>query len=129
MDSTSPIRIDLLLADVLGADVHAEVLQKLLRAVVAHLLLAMVHRGDLDDDREVSAGLDGDGDNGDLDAEDLHILVVHAHAVIDLFTVPQLEVDDQIDLLADLDRADTEDTAGVDDTDTAQLDKMADVGG
>ena len=58
----------------------------------------MVHRGDLDDDGEVSTGLDRDGHDGDLDTEDLHVLVVHTHTVVDLLGVPQLEVDDEVDL-------------------------------
>ena len=112
-----PVGVDLFLADILGADIHAEVLQQLLSTVVAHLLLTVIHGGDLDDDSEVTTGLDGDCHNGDLKSEYLHVLVIHAHTVIDLLRVPQLEVDDDVDLLRDLYRADTEDTASVDDAD------------
>ena len=89
----------------------------------------MVHGGDLDDDGEVAAGLDGDGDDRHFEAEDLHILILHAHAVVDLLGIPQLEVDDEVDLLRDLDSADTEDAAGVDDADAPELDEVADVRG
>ena len=98
-----------------------------MRGVVAHLLLAVVHRRDLDDDREISAGLDRDRHHRHADAEDLGVFAVDAHAVVDLRRIPDLEVDAHVDLFGELDGAHAEDAAGIDDADAAQLDEVADV--
>ena len=62
---------------------HKAVIE-LLGGIVSHLLLAVVHRRDLDNDGHVTSGGYGNGERGELDAEDLAGLVVKAEAVIEL---------------------------------------------
>ena len=104
-------------------------MQQLLGGVVAHLLLTVVHSGALDDDGQVTAGGDGDGDAGYIDAQDVDGLALQTHTVVVLALLPGLHLDDHIDLLGILDRADTVHAAHVDDADAAQLDEVADVVG
>ena len=49
---------------------HAEALQQLLRGVIAHALLPVVHGGALNDDGKVPPGLDRHGGHRQPDAED-----------------------------------------------------------
>lgn len=101
-------------------------LLQLLRGVEAHLLLTVIHRCNLDDNGEVTAGLYRNGQARNRDIEDGGRLAVHAETVVLLAVLPRLEVDDKLNLFGHLDRADTEDTANVNDADAAQLDKVAD---
>ena len=75
---------------------------------------------------KVTAGLYRNGQARNRDIEDGGRLAVHAEAVVLLAVLPRLEVDDKLNLFGHLDRADTEDTANVNDADAAQLDKVAD---
>ncbi len=105
---------------------HAHLLHqaliKLLGGVIAHLLLAVIHCRDLDDDGEVSSGHYGDGERGDIIAENIDPFVVKAESVVHLVLYPMLEVYDKVDLFGLLDRAHTEYTADIDDADAAKLD-------
>ena len=102
-------------------------MQQLLRRVVAHLLLTAVHCGDLHDNCGISAGLDGDRHRRDLDAENIRILLINAHAVIDLGGIPRLQLNNHVDLLLELDGAHAEQSADIDDADTAQLKEVTDI--
>ena len=86
----------------------------------------MVHGGDLKHDSQVSSGVDGDGDGGDVDAQDVDSLVIQTETVVHLFGIPGLQVDHQVNSLGFLDRAHTEESAHVHDTDAAKLDIITD---
>ena len=94
--------------------------------VVAHILLAVVHGGQLHDDGKISAGHDGDSDFRQLHPEDILGLVDDAEAVIGLFVVPRLEMDNQVNRRFRLDSAYAVNMAHVDYTDAAQLHIVAD---
>ncbi len=61
----------------------------------------------------------------DLIAQKLGILLLQAKAVIFLFPIPFLQLDNQIDGLRILDALDSEQCLYINDSDTAQLDKMS----
>ena len=66
--------------------------------VIAHLLLAVVHRRDLEDDREISSGLYRNRRRRYLDAENFGVLGLESEAVVHFALYPRFEVDDVIDL-------------------------------
>ena len=88
--------------------------------------MSVVHRGDLENDREVSAGTDGDRRRRDVEAEDVRRFALEPHAVVRFVLVPLLEFYDNVDLFRVLDGAHTEDAAHVDDADAAELDEVFD---
>jgi len=55
--------------------------------VDAEFLEAVVEGGDLDDNRDVSAGTDGDAEIGDLYAEEFVVVLGQAGAVVVFFLV------------------------------------------
>ena len=97
-----------------------DLLGKFHSGIVAHLLLAVVHGGDLQNDGQVTAGLDGDGDGGDLQTQDVGGLLVQTQAVVHLALHPCFQIDDEVDALGHLDRAHTEEAANVNNTDSAK---------
>ena len=107
--------------------IHAERGEQLVGGVVAHFLLAVVHRRNFNDDGKVTTGLYRDRHHRHLDAENLRVFAVHAHAVVDLRRIPDLQIDAHVDFLLQLNGAHTENATGVDDADAAQLDEVADV--
>ena len=104
---------------------HAERMQQLARRIIAHFLLPVIHRRRFDYYRKISSGFDRNDGQRDIYAEYLDILVIEAEAVIDLFVIPRLELNDHIDFLGHFDSAHTEYSAGVYYADAAQLDKVA----
>lgn len=61
----------------------------------------------------------------DLIAQELGILLLQAKAVIFLFPIPLLQFDNQINGLRILDALDSEQCLYINDSDTAQLNKMS----
>ena len=57
-------------------------------------------------------------------AEELCILLLQAKAIILLVTIPLFQLDDQVNGLRILDTLHTEQCLDINDSDTAQLDKM-----
>ena len=100
-------------------------MQQLARRIIAHFLLPVIHRRRFDYYRKISSGLDRNDGQRDIYAEYLDILVIKTEAVIDLFIIPRLELNDHIDFLGHFDSAHTEYPAGVYYADAAQLDKVA----
>ena len=98
---------------------------KLLRRIIPHLLLTVIHRGDLKDDGEVSSGADGDGQRGKLDAEDIYLLFVKSEAVVHLALYPGFKIDDKVYLFGVLYGAYTIKSLYVDDTDSAKFNIVA----
>ena len=102
-------------------------MEQVLCSVVAHLLHTVVHSGYLENNCKVTAGLYRDSEQRHLNAEDSHIVCIHAHSVVGLFGVPQLQLDHHVDLLVELNSADAKELTRVDDTDAAQLEEVADI--
>ena len=97
-----------------------------LGGVVAHLLLAVVHRGQLHDDGEVAPGADRDRHLRQGHAEDGGRLAGQAEAVVGLALLPALHLHDEVDLRLGLDGAHAVEVADVDDADAAHLHVIAD---
>ena len=106
---------------------HTEAVEQVGCGVVAKLFLTVVHSGNLDNYGEVTSGLNGNGDRGDLKTEDLGGLLLEAHTVVDLLVVPGLDIYDVVDLFGKLYGTCTENSAHVNNSDTAKLDKVTDV--
>ena len=103
-----------------------DLLRELRRGVVAHLFLAVVHGGDLQNDGEVAAGADGDRNGRDLHAQQVHILLLKAETVEDLLIADRNDVHDEVHGGFVLDGSHAEQLCHVDDADTADLDIVAD---
>ena len=97
-----------------------------LGGVVAHFLLSVVHCGYLKDDRKVSSGTYGDSQGGDLDSENVDLFILEPEAVVHLTLDPGLDLYNEVDLFLLLNRTHTEQTADVNDSDTAELNIVSD---
>lgn len=102
-------------------------LLQLLRGVEAHLLLTVIHRCNLDDNGEVTAGALPEWSGSEPRYRGWRSSGCPCRDGRTACRPPHgLEVDDKLNLFGHLDRADTEDTANVNDADATQLDKVAD---
>ena len=106
---------------------HAERMQQLARRIYSPIFLfaLLFHRAASIIIERFSPGFDRNDGQRNIYAEYLDILVIEAEAVIDLFVIPRLELNDHIDFLGHFDSAHTEYPAGVYYADAAQLDKVA----
>ena len=99
---------------------------ELQRGIVAHALLSVVHGGNLQNDGKVSPRANGNRNTGDIDAEDVNGLLLHAEAVVHLALHPIFKLDHKIHTLGVLDRSDTEEATDIHDADSAKLYVMSD---
>ena len=108
----------------------ADLLGEFLGGVVAGAALAVVHGGHLQDHGKIPARGDGDGVQGELDAQQLIEMLLQAqpvHAGL-LAGVPGGDVHHQVDGGGVLDGTGAEELGHVDDADAPQLDVIADQG-
>ena len=101
-------------------------LVKLLSGIEAHLLLTVVHSSNLDYYRKVTSGTYRENYAGHGNAENIGGLLIKAEAVVHFVILPGLKVDNKVDLLALLYRTHTEESAYVNDADSAKLYVMTD---
>ena len=110
---------------VLFIHLQTEVFKQLGSSVVAHLLLTVVHSCNFKDNSKVSARFDRDGKAWHLYAENSGILIINAHSVVYLCAVPRLKLNYKVDLLVHLDSTHTEQSSGIDYSDTSEFKEMA----
>ena len=113
--------------DVLAVAVHSKLAEQVLGSVVAHLLLAVVHCRNLQNNGKVSAGAHGDGEHRHLYSENSCIVIIYTHTVVGLFGVPQLHLNYHVDFFCELYCAHTEKLPCINYTYAAQLKKMTDI--
>jgi len=98
-----------------------EAVVEILRRVVAHDLEGLDHGGDLDQPGDVAALADVEFHVGDLDAEDVVVVLLEAGAFLGDVGGPFAEGDDEVDALAGADALDAEHLGDVEDADAAAL--------
>ena len=103
-----------------------DLLGKFQSSIIAHLLLAVVHGGNLQNHCQVTARGNGDGVHRDLDAQNFHIMVFQTQPVIGLLGIPGYDVYHQIDLVLLTDGTHAEQLCHIDDADTTKFDVVAD---
>ena len=97
-----------------------------LGGIVAHLLLAVIHGGNLQNHGQVPARGNGDGVHGDIDPQNFHILLLQPQAVVDLQGVPGDDFHHKIDFVLAADGTDTEELGHVDNADAPKLNIVTD---
>ena len=95
--------------------------------IVAGGLQLGLKGGHFDEPGQVSSRPNGDGDEGNFDAEDFHIFFVHPQSVDVLGFFPRLEVDDEVGLFLVTDASDAKHRGDVDDADAAHFHVVAGV--
>src|SRR5699024_9302573 len=94
------------------------------RRVITHLLLSVVNRRGLYDDRQITARTDRQRMTYDLVPQIFRIFLVKSQTVIFLISVPFLQLNDQIHRLGIFHTFHTKKRFYINDTDTAEFNKM-----
>src|SRR5687767_2899524 len=81
----------------------------------------VVERNDFGDDGDVLSGIQRNGDQGDVDAQNRRCFSIESRSIDDGVLVPLLEAHDELDALLLADGPDTEDRRNVDEADAPDL--------
>ena len=101
---------------------HAAV--QLLGSIITHLFLPVIDRGSLYNNGQISARPDRDPVTDNFISEDLFIFLLKSQAVILVFSLPFLQLNDQTDGRIMLDTHDAVQGLDIDDADAPKLNKI-----